>query len=183
MPLASILIRCSSFPGSPGLPIIYQLRKPGMNSPSKDPSRLLEDISAWINPSECPTVPSRTSCIFRAEEGGPTYAHHPYITRYDHDEFWGIWATGFCDGDRPGQLIGYSRSTNGHDWETLTSLPFPNHRSRFSSPPFERPPSAVPANRERQYTLWGLSRIRSMSPLSRPSLPPHSCFLVSFSLP
>ena len=73
----------------------------------------------------CPLIPSKTTSIFRAGEDDRLYAHHPYIARYE-DEFWAMWSAGFEHEDRPGQMIRYTRSADGHRWTPFQTLTEPS---------------------------------------------------------
>ena len=84
----------------------------------------MSDPDAWKSPADCALIPSKTAAVYRAVEGDRLYSHHPYITQYK-DEFWAIWSAGFKDEDRPGQIIRYSRSSDGHSWARSETLAEP----------------------------------------------------------
>ena len=127
---------------------------------------------AWRDPAESPLIPSKTTSIFRAGEDDRLYAHHPYIARYE-DEFWAMWSAGFEHEDRPGQMIRYSRSADGHSWTPPQTLAEPAlsetglatsiargifvNRDRLTALVYERDPKgaddAAARNRLRRY-FW-----------------------------
>ena len=127
---------------------------------------------AWRDPAESPLIPSKTTSIFRAGEDDRLYAHHPYIARYE-DEFWAMWSAGFEHEDRPGQMIRYSRSADGHSWTQPQTLAEPAlsetglatsiargifvNRDRLTALVYERDPKgaddAAARNRLRRY-FW-----------------------------
>lgn len=85
------------------------------------PEKLLADPALLASPKQLKLVPSRTSSVYRAEEGKWQFNLHSYITHFD-GRFWVTWSSGRVDEDSPSQLIRYATSRDGHHWEEAEIL-------------------------------------------------------------
>ena len=81
----------------------------------KRPEVLLADERELASPMELKLATSRTSTVFRAQEGEWQFNLHSYIAWHD-GRFWAIWSSGRVDEDSPSQLIRYATSRDGHTW-------------------------------------------------------------------
>ena len=78
-------------------------------------AQLLASEAALADPASLPLLPSRTSTVYRAKQGGWQFNLHSYITWY-RGRFWAIWSSGHVDEDSGNQIVRYSSSTDGHHW-------------------------------------------------------------------
>ena len=89
-----------------------------------DIAHLLAQPNIFDKPMELPLVKSKTSIVFRGEEGVSGFNLHSYIT-YFEGKFWAIWSSGLQDEDNLGQVIRYATSSDGHDWSEEAILTDP----------------------------------------------------------
>lgn len=82
---------------------------------AQSPDHLLENDALLANPRQLTLVPSRTSTVYRAQQGEWQFNLHSYVTFYDN-KFWAIWSSGRVDEDSATQVIRYATSTDGHTW-------------------------------------------------------------------
>lgn len=90
----------------------------------RDPAELMATPGALRNPMELPLAASRTSTVYRAEEGGWTFNLHSYVARFE-DRFWAVWSSGRTHEDSAGQVVRYANSVDGHRWSESRVLTEP----------------------------------------------------------
>ena len=81
----------------------------------QSPEILAADPAKLAAPMDLKIVPSKTSFVYRAEQGGWQFNLHSYLAHHD-GKFWAVWSSGRVDEDSPNQLIRYAASADGHKW-------------------------------------------------------------------
>src|SRR5262245_30742511 len=85
------------------------------------PEVLLREPASLASPLDLQLVPSKTSGVYRAREGGWQFNLHSYLAHHD-GQFWAVWSSGRVDEDSSSQLVRYATSRDGHDWSEARIL-------------------------------------------------------------
>jgi len=67
------------------------------------------------DPFAAPRLAIRVGVVYRADEGGYQYSHHPSIVRFG-DRFFACWSNGLAGEDSPSQHVRYGTSADGLHW-------------------------------------------------------------------